>query len=399
MNKTLKIYLAILVVLFAAVIFIDLTKPKPVDWTATYNEEDKIPYGTYILHNELKTLFPNSTVKNIKTTPYQYFNPSFNTADSIYTKTGTYIQIKNFSQVDDISAQELLDFAMHGNTVFISSNYPPQKILDSLAIKVKNHYNFKGKASLSFSNKYLKNDSITIKKGLSNYYFSKLNKENTTVLGYQKFDTINRINYVKIAHGKGHVFIHLQPVVFTNYHLLKNNHSKYAAGVLSYLQTPKTVFYDSPNKVGANLSRSPMRFILSKPALRSAWYLALITLILFMIFNAKRRQRIVKVIKPLENSTVEFTKTIGNLYYETKDHNTIIEKKITYFFEHLRRKYFISTEVLDDKFVKNLSLKTNKPKDKIAPLITLILNLKAKNLCTETDLLALNKAIEDFYTA
>ncbi|MFY0713179.1 DUF4350 domain-containing protein [Seonamhaeicola sp. NFXS20] len=397
MNKTLKIYIGLLILLFVVVIIIDFSKPKPINWTPTYNELHKRPYGTFILYDQLENLFPNSEIKNIKVTPYEYFDGFYSWEDSLYNTSGTYMLIDNYAEVDDVSAQEILDYASHGNDIFISSNYPPSKILDSLSIDIKNQYNFKGKAELSFTNPILKKDSITIEKGLSNYYFAELDSSRTTVLGYQKFDTINRINYIKIQHGLGNLFLHLQPIVFTNYHLLKKDNKKYASAVLSYLND-ETIHFDSPNKVDANLSRSPLRFILSKPALRNAWWLALATLVLFMIFNAKRRQRIVKIIKPLENSTVAFTKTIGNLYYETKDHNTIIEKKITYFLEYLRRTFFVDTELLDDKFVKNLSLKANKNKKDIQLLITLILNLKAKSNCTEADLLKLNKAIEDFYT-
>ena len=117
-----------------------------------------------------------------------------------------------------------------------------------------------------------------------------------------------------------------------------------------------------------------------------------------MIFNAKRKQRIVNIINPLKNTTVDFTKTIGNLYYETKDHDNLIEKKITYFLEYIRRVYYLDTQILDDKFVKNLSLKSGKDQVNVKKLVNQIAYLKAKTPCNESDLLRLNKAIEDFYT-
>ena len=396
MNKTVKIYLVLLVLIIIGVSAIELSKPKPINWSKTYNETHKIPYGTFILFDQLKTLFPDSEVKHIRVTPYEYFDDFYNWEDSTYSVSGTFMHINNFADLDDVSAQELLDFAAHGNDIFLSTNYPPQKILDTLKIDIKNNYSFKGKASFSLTNPIFLNDSITIKKGLENYFFSKLDSVTTTVLGYQKFDSIQHINYVKVMHGSGNFYLHLQPLAFTNYHLLKENNQKYAAAVLSYLNDD-TIHFDSRNKVGENLGDSPLRFILSKPALRWAWYLGLLTLICFIIFNAKRKQRIVKVIKPVENTTVAFTKTIGNLYYETKDHNTIIDKKITYFLEYLRREFYLDTQLLDEKFVKNLSLKSNTKKETVKRLINLILQLKAKRHCEESDLLRLNKAIEAFY--
>jgi hypothetical protein len=397
MNKTVKTYIVLLILLFIGAVAIELSKPKTINWSQTYNETHKIPYGTIILYEQLKTLFPESTVENVKVTPYEYFDALYNWQDSTYSVSGTYMQIDNFTNIDEVSAQELLDFTSHGNDVFIATNYPPQKILDSLSIDINNDYDFKGKAEFSLANTIFQKDSITIEKGLSNYYFAELDSTKTTVLGYQKFDSISRINYVKIEHGSGNFYIHLQPVAFTNYHLLKKENKKYAAAVLSYL-TNDTIYFDSSNKIDSDLGDSPLRFILSKPALKWAWYLALITLVFFMIFNAKRKQRIIKVIKPLENTTIAFTKTIGNLYYETKDHDTIIDKKITYFLEHLRCNYYLDTQFLDDKFIKNLSLKSGKKPTDIKRLINLILQLKAKRDCNEADLLRLNKAIEAFYT-
>ena len=141
-----------------------------------------------------------------------------------------------------------------------------------------------------------------------------------------------------------------------------------------------------------------MRYVLKQPALRWAWYLALISLLIFMLFNAKRKQRIIKIITPLTNTTVDFTKTIGNLYFETKDHNNIVDKKITYFLERIRRVYYLDTQLLDDKFINSLALKTGKNKTETKKLIDLIIQLRAKQICSEDDLLGLNKAIESFYT-
>jgi len=397
MNKTVKIYVVLLILLFVGAAAIEFSREKPINWSHTYNETHKRPYGTFIFYDQLKSLFPNTPVKTIRTTPYEYFDALYSFEDSIYNTSGTYMVINKYVNIDDVSAQELLDFAEHGNDVFMSSHFPTQKIQDSLGIDIENDYSFKGKASLSFANREFKNDSITIEKGLDNYYFTELDSASTTVLGYQKFDSVQRINYVKVKYGLGNFYLHLQPIVFTNYHLLKKENKKYAEAALSYVSND-TIHFDSVNKIGKDLGSSPLRFILKTPALRWAWYLALFTLVCFMIFNAKRRQRIVKTVKPNENTTVAFTKTIGNLYYETQEHDTIIDKKITYFLEYLRREYYIDTQVLDDSFIKNLSLKSNKKQDSIKRLINLILQLKAKRNLGEADLLRLNKAIEAFYT-
>ena len=232
MSKTVKIYIVLLILIFIGVAAIEFSRPKPINWSQTYNETDKIPYGTYILYDQFKKLFPESEVKNIRTTPYEYFDALYNWEDSIYDTSGTYITISDYSGLDDVSAQELLDFVSYGNDVFMATNYPTRNIQDSLGIHIKNDYSFSGKADFSFANRKFKNDSITIEKGLGNYYFDELDSLNTTVLGYQKFDSIPRINFVKVKYGDGNFFLHLQPVVFTNYNLLKKNNKKYSETVL-----------------------------------------------------------------------------------------------------------------------------------------------------------------------
>ncbi|GAA4281007.1 DUF4350 domain-containing protein [Gaetbulibacter aestuarii] len=397
MNKTLKIYLVLLMLIIIGSVALEFSKPKPIVWTPTYNESHKIPYGTFVLFNELPNLFPKSTIEKVRVSPYEYFRDHYNWMDEEYNISGSYLNIEDSYTKDPESTKELLNFAREGNNVFLSSRTFETTLLDSLDMGIKYQYNFSGKATLSLANPILSADSITIEKGLDNFYFNKLDSTRTTVLGYQTFDSERHINFVKVAYGSGNVYLHLQPVSFTNYHLLKADHKKYPAAVLSYLPD-ETLYFDSKNKVDNMAGASPLRFILSKPPLRWAWYLALTTLVFFMIFNAKRRQRIIRVIKPLQNTTVAFTKTIGNLYYETQDHNTIIEKKITYFFEHIRRVYFLETQNLDDKFVKNLSLKSNVKQETVQYLVNVIRQLRSKRICTEADVLRLNKAIENFYT-
>jgi hypothetical protein len=397
MSKALKIYLGILVILVIGIIIVEFSTPQPINWQKTYNETHKIPFGTYIFYEELEQLFPESKVRDIRVTPYEYLDGYYSWSDSTYQITGTYMLIDEFHETDNTSAQELLDFAKFGNDVFISSSYFPERIVDSLGFKTKNDYSFSGKAELSFTNPSFERDSITIEKGLSDIYFSKIDTLYTTVLGYQKFKDSSRVNYIKTSWGNGYFYLHLQPSAFTNYQLLKKDNKKYAEAAMSYLNDD-TIYFDSRNKTRKELGSSPLRFVLSQPALRWAWYLALLSTVIFMIFNAKRKQRIVKVIKPLKNTTIDFTKTIGNLYYETKDHNNLIDKKITYFLEYIRRVYYLDTQILDDKFVKNLALKSGKDQTDIKNLIKLIAILKSKSACNEGDLLALNKAIEDFYT-
>ncbi len=383
--------------MIVGVVYLELSKPVPIDWTPTFNENHAKPYGLKVLFEELPELFPNEKIKTVNTTPYEYFYQSFYTADEEYDKNGTYINIKDYNTIDDTSIEELLNYVSKGNNVLLSTSSFSEKLLDTLNLKIRYDYALQPEAELSFTNEKLKNNTITLNKNIEKDYFSKIDSSKTTILGYQKFkDTTKIINFVKVQHNKGAFFLHTQPYVFTNYYLLKDDYYKYPEAILAHLPN-KTIHFDAAVKRGKGLSSSPLRFILSQKSLRWGWYIALLTLLLFMIFNAKRKQRIVNIIKPLENTTLAFTKTIGNLYYETKDHNNVVNKKITYFLERIRNDFYLDTTNLDEKFIKNLALKSGKKKNDIEEFITLIIKLNKRSFCTQEDVLQLTKAIDNFY--
>ena len=103
-------------------------------------------------------------------------------------------------------------------------------------------------------------------------------------------------------------------------------------------------------KETAQVQQSPFRYFLAHEPLRWALYLTMITIILFMIFTAKRRQRVIPVIHEPANKSLEFTELIGTLYFQKKDHADLVRKKFSYLAEELRREIQVDIEeVADDE--------------------------------------------------
>lgn len=377
----------------AGMIAIDANTPKPVNWLPAFGIDGKYPYGLYILDKELPALL-NDSVQKFTVTPYEYLDPLYN-YDSLvraYTVSGTLLSIRPQADDDFESAKEMLYFAEHGNTVFLSMERFPQKLLDTLKIKLGADMK-----SLKDARQWLSNDNensiYELQHGISPNYFSAIDSSSTEILGYQSGDS-TRANFIRVKCKTGQIFLHTQPVAFTNFHLLKNNHHQYAEKLLSFIPRG-TIFWALRGQAGALESNSPLRYVNSQPALKAAWYLFLFGGLLFLIFNAKRRQRIVPVIRPLENTTVDFARTIGNLYLQEGDHSNLVEKKIVYFLEKVRQDYLMDTSVLDDQFVNRLHHKTGKDLMDIQRLVYLIKQHR-KNLfdSVESDVIEINTAIE-----
>ena len=53
MTKLQKITLCSLLLLMAVLVYVEATKPQPVNWFQSYSRADKIPFGTYVLHHLL----------------------------------------------------------------------------------------------------------------------------------------------------------------------------------------------------------------------------------------------------------------------------------------------------------------------------------------------------------
>ena len=397
MNRTLKLYVVFLVLLLVVIVYVDANRPKPINWTPTYDLNDKIPLGLYIFDQESSTLFTNDSVVKTSVTAYEYFDSDLDYSDTITTEyytEGTFFSVSEYYNIDEESTQELLYFAERGNSVFISAKDFSKKLQDSLHFELGSEMPTEKGLTLSLANPKLGKANYNFNEGAGNTFFSKIDTLATEVLGYQMSDKKQNVNFIKVPYKSGYFYLHTQPSAFTNFHLLKENHYQYTEKIVSYI--PKgQITWLIKGQTGESISQSPMRFILNQPALKYAWFLFLIGMVFFMIFNAKRKQRVVPIIKPLANTTVDFTKTIGNLYFQEGDHQNIIDKIIIYFLEKIRNEYLIETTTLDDNFIKKLQLKSGKNLEDIQTVVQLInYQKKSYHQSVEEDLIALNKAIE-----
>lgn len=372
------------------VIFLEMIRPQPVNWRESYTASDKIPLGCFVFFEEAPSFF--NTIESVTRDPFEFLS------SENLEENSTYFFVNPEVFFDKRQSEKLLDYVSEGNTVFISSRNIAGDFIDSL--KVKGFVNYKireEKIYPEFCNSSLKSDSLFgFDQAVYKAWFSEIDTLKTTALGYynDKNSTTKSLNYISVEFGKGTVLLHTLPEAFTNYYLLRNN-EQYAANVISYIDS-ETVYWDEYLKSGKQVVTSPMRFVLSQEALIWAYYLLLLGLLIFVLFQGKRRQRTIPVIKPLRNSSVEFTQTIGNLYFQHSDYSNIIAKKITYFLERIRSRFYLDTQNLSEDFIKQLSVKSGNSEEKTRNLIHYIKHLKGKPTHNEQDLMKLNKITDEF---
>lgn len=403
MFKANKKYMIVLAVSFTALILLQLYSPKPINWSLSYVKNAKIPYGTSALYKMLKDIFPNQTITDAKL-------PAYNILKDANYNNHNYIIINTIFEPDTLDTRELLKFAAHGNTIFIAANYFSGKFADTLKLKTDNYIDFSifpKKDSTQLSAIYKTNDTVKVNftnpelqhpdyyiynKGFEGTYFNSFDTAQSCALGKNSND---KINFIRTHFGKGYIYINTLPEAFSNYHFVSVNYS-YVYRALSCLPIQSTI-WDEYYKAGNVKSDSPLRVIFNNPLLLKAYYLLLISLILFMVFGAKRKQRIIPVIEPYKNTTLQFIDIVGTLYYQTGNHKNIADKKIIYFLEYIRTAFQVKTAIYDEAFITRIANLSGIEYQQVHNLFYYFSDLSIKQTITEDELLKLNTMIENFH--
>lgn len=404
MFKGNRKYIFILALCFSILFVIQLITPKPINWKLSYMKKDKIPFGTSALYKVLPILFPGQEIS-----PESY--PVYNVLSDKEPVHTNYIIINETFQPDELDTRELLEFAHRGNKVFIAANYFSGKLADTLKLKTDNFFdlgNTFSNDSAALTQIYKPQDSVSInfvnpaltaKKGYSftrgfeNSYFSSFDTSLVTVLGKNSKE---EINFIKLNWGKGEFYICTVPEAFTNYHFVNEFNNDYACKAISYLPI-QDVIWDEHYKTGNVTTDSPLRVIFEQPALRTAYFVTIVSLFLFMIIGIKRRQRIIPVIEPLKNTTLQFVDVVGTLYYQTGDHKNIADKKMQYFLEYVRTAFQVKTTLYDDGFIDRISNLSGIERQKVHTLFYYFAELNVRGTISQEELLKLNKMIEEFH--
>ena len=356
----------------------------------------------YVAYHSLAHIFPNASVIVNKKKPMLW--------DSVSMLTGkqALIIISPRFMPDETELHHLWDFVKAGNTVFISSHI--------LSYDAQNFFNCDDYTSdLSLFGIDARTDTLSV--GLlsppfsdqKKYdypgrqydgYFGKYNKNISYELG-SKDDT--DINFIQLKAGQGSIYLHLAPLTFSNYFLLHGQNINYYNKMLSLIpkDTKKVVwdeyFLYKRISMGNNGSKGPLSALMSQRSFRAALWLLIILLTLYILQEMRRKQRIIPVMSKPRNDSLEFVKTIGRLYHEKRDNRNLSKKMAAYFLEHIRNRYKLSTNQLDDEFIISLQIKTAQPENNIREIISFINNIDETDEIADERLADFHKKLEEFY--
>ena len=389
--KWLRWYTVLIAILLTAYIYAVYKKPVAVNWERTLSSRDKIPFGTYILFRELRSVMGQA--------PKETRVPVYEQTKDRMVSDEVYMLVNNEMSTTPTDEKELFNYIKNGNTVFISTEGLSSSLSDTLGLSMEKFYFGEIDGDSTAIN--LVSPSL---KGKRDYrmpnhtidgYFKKFDTSRAVVLGRNNH---GKVNFIRMDIGKGHLFLHAVPLAFTNYFLLEGENREYVEKMLSYLSgTAENVYWDEYYTLGRGGPSTPLRVILSRPELKWAYIVSLVSIILFMLFQSKRRQRLIPVISTPVNNTVDFVETVSYVYFNQRNHRNIALKKLTYLFDHIRTKFYLNTLIIDDDFTEKLTHKSGMPMADTRDLVALIQYVRSQEQISDQHLIRLNNLIEEFH--
>lgn len=398
MFKKSGVYIVLIVVVLGLLMLAEYNKPKEVNWYPSYASHHKLPYGTKILNELLEKMFADNVVQ-VTRPPFEYITDNNDIE-------GTYFFLNNSIAFDDAELEKLMNWAAKGNTLYIASSSFADNILDELNLDLGTLYGGSGTDMthdfyFNLVNPRLKTDQASVfGKDYTTLFFDEIDTLKTSVLGVvdneMEIGTKNA-NVIKVPYDEGEIVLCAFPKAYTNYFILEKEVNKdYMAGLLSYINKDHPIYVDNHYKTGKTFYTSPMRIFLSAKELKWAYYIVLIGTLFYVIFEGRRKQRAVKVVTPLKNQTLTFTRTIADMYFENGRQKEIAEHKIGFFMDYVRSNFYVNTLEKNDDFYNNVASRSMHTRDETKKIFNYLDSIMQKHSITDIELIELNKTIEQF---
>ena len=405
-------------------------------WNVTLEKDDKKPYGSYLSYESLKYFFPEAKVTPLPTGfRFTSMNSELNDHGEgqnvmillglhCYVSALEWRNLKSFvfdgndlvifcSTLDDKIEADLREVKTSSSAYYMdemmpySPDNPPNDSVLEIANAPGRKFGYKGRCLRGYfepdtlissgtpepatadSNAAVDSDALVTEEVYDSTEY---------IFGPDTIGASTRLpNIVRYSYGRGHIILHAAPLAMSNYFLLQRRNIDYLTALWSYLPSNVENIYwsDFHSRSSEN---SSLDILWAFPATRLALTLAVVVLALYVLFQLKRRQRIIPVIAPLKNESVTFVETVGRLYFNKGNHQNLSSKMIQQFLEWVRTHYYLNTNVLNDDFVRQLTMKSGMPEATVRETVNMIHEVRlAHSSINDAYLYQLHRSIQTFY--
>ena len=380
--KSSRLFIVVIIALMVVVILFEMNAPARFNWDDhSQSYKSKQPFGCYVMDSVLRASLPHGyevigsdfeqyigeNAKPVKhtflfTNTFEYFRPDTNFLKMIEEGNNAIIATDyNISYYDDSTEEMGLGYKCYSNNYYYDGDYFSK---ESLSINASYDTVYWESGEMFAPASYPINSVFCSKELIlsSDYRILATLNEKHKNGSDGEVDTVAGIRDC----GKGKIVVVSMPMLFSNYGILNDTIRPLVLRLLSQCSDLPMVRYD-PSLMSEmeqdEQEDSPLHYLLANRPLRWALYLALTTVILFVLFSARRRQRVIPVIKPPVNHMMDFVKRIGGIYYKRHDNVDLLIKKYVTFGNELRTKAMINVDDYDhiDDELQSLSTRTGIP--------------------------------------
>lgn len=380
-----------------------LSPPEEKSWNPSWSGQDRNPFGASILKKAVQEFVSPAEMISI------YDSPS--DVDELYwIDRCAYFTVNELFDPTEEEWVTLQTFAYNGNLVVMAASVLAEHVSEELGLALL--------APASSEPGGTSSDSVSVffqKEGWGDQqwtvpqrYVGQIVAFPTEELSLEPVMLNERGEVIAtyLPFGEGGFLISSSPRLLTNYGLIHPAFAGFVPGFLSFFpESMDALYWDEWIKVGNRRRNedpeeegdSAVSFIWQNEALRMAFLVGILSLILVAAFQVKRIQRLIPPEDALPNTTVEFTQTVGRLYLQSQQHILPAKKRISAFREYLGRRFFLPSDWKSERFVPILAAKTGMEEPLVQRLVQTILHIDTASSISEEQLLALSQMIDDFY--
>ena len=348
-------FIVFIIIILGFTLLVELHTPKKFSWVQSYNHTDYNPFGCAIFDSIMSRSMHGQYRYNVvrKTFP-QILNEHFEERHG-------YIMLSDQLNMSKVDVDAMLSLANRGNYILLAGESIKEDS-DYLAKALHLRYNqidysyyqsiFNADASVDKRTLMWDGDTrryhshqYQVQRYLTRAYFREVDSVYCEVLLSQYcVETTKEVEKIPVAvllhYGKGVIIVSANPLLFTNYNMIYNGPSL-PFRLISVMGPVHITRLETRDNLNAGSTASPFSYITTQPPLSMAVSLAMITVLIFLLTSARRRQWAIPVEKKVKSQTLSFVSHIGMLYYLYHDNVDLIRKRMLYFTDEIRRDYHI----------------------------------------------------------
>lgn len=324
----------------AVIVALQVTAPKPISWTYTYEGQDKNPYGGWIAQHYLDRIIAGD-IRSVKSSWWaDTASPNLPRHDE------TYVIITHDFSPDNEASRRFINFVRSGGTLFIASDKLSDSVASSFGVETRS------RAVADTMRMILGDTTVTYAMHAFNYANTFTSDDTLTWQALARCDT--SVVMARRQFGKGVLILCGTPDVLTNKSFLDSSTRRIPVAILSALPA-KPVVWDEYYKPKHADDVTVNKAIGAIPGLSLAYWILVCTGFLYLLLAGRRRQRPIPIVHPVRNTSLDFVSTVGRLYFRRHDNQNLSSKLSRLFRDHVVNRLRLRIDVDTETLAQNIS--------------------------------------------